>query len=461
MTQYEIDQFFEIFEGIEEFADIDFEITTIQAEADLELATAELPSDPSGTLLGFFNFPTSSGEGRFGILNNEFDGYSDAAGGSLDTGGFMYGVAIHEFGHGLGLAHPHDTGNGSDIMDGVSSSSDTGDFGLNQAVYTAMSYVEGSDIAGVTASDASTGHGATFAALDIAVLQEYYGANTTHASGDDTYDLFDTNDTGSGAGYYAIWDTGGTDTFAYAGSKNADIDLRAATLEYGFGGGGFISHVNGVVGGFTIANGVEIENATTGSGNDRVVGNELDNDLSSGDGSDVVAGLDGNDTLRLGNDDDIGFGGSGNDEVYGHSGGDEIRGATGNDDLRGHKGNDTVRGGGGDDTLSGGNDDDLVVGGGGNDYVNGASGNDTLRGSDGDDTFRFSDGIDEILDYDALSDNERIDLGSSSEITDLADLMANHISQSGTDVLIDDLAGNTLLIQGTQLADLDSFEFLF
>ncbi len=461
MTQYEIDQFFSIFESIEEFADIDFEITTIRADADLELATATLPSSPSGTLLGFFNFPTFSGQGGFGIINNAFTGYSDQAGGSMDTGGFMYGVAVHEFGHGLGLGHPHDTGNGSDVMDGVSGSSDSGDFGLNQAVYTAMSYIEGSDIAGVAASDANTGHGATFAALDIAVLQEYYGANTTHASGDDSYTLFDSNDTGSGAGYYAIWDTGGTDTFEYTGSKDAVIDLREATLEYENGGGGFISYVDGVIGGFTIANGVEIENAASGAGDDRLVGNGLGNDMRSGDGNDVVAGFDGADTIRLGSDDDLGYGGSGDDEVFGNSGNDEIRGSTGNDDLRGQKGNDTVRGGGGDDKLSGGKDDDLVVGGGGNDTLTGADGNDTLRGSDGDDTFEFSDGTDEVDGYDALSDNERIDLSDYSAFADLTDLLTNHISQVGADVLIDDLAGNTMLILDTNLSDIDGFEFLF
>ena len=38
---------------------------------------------------------------------------------SLLPGGFSYGVILHEFGHAHGIAHPHDTGGGSEIMLGV------------------------------------------------------------------------------------------------------------------------------------------------------------------------------------------------------------------------------------------------------------------------------------------------------------------------------------------------------
>lgn len=422
---YEQGQLFEIFENIEKFADIDFEITTDRNAADLEIGTAELPSSPAGTLLGFFNFPTAGGEGRFGVLNSEFDGWTDTPGGSLDTGGFMYGVAIHEFGHGMGLGHPHDTGNGSEVMSGVSSSSDKGDFKLNQAVYTAMSYVEGSHIAGVAASDASTGHGATYGALDIAVLQEFYGANTTHAAGNDTYTLADTNAAGSGAGYYAMWDTGGSDTFEYVGAKDATMDLREATLQYEKGGGGFISYVDGVIGGFTIANGTVIENATTGTGDDKLIGNDANNTLSSGGGTDILLGRAGNDTLIAGTD------------------ADRVLGGSGSDDLRGGGGDDTIKGGGGNDILFGGAEDDDLSGGRGND------------------TFKFSTGADTVTDYDATGNQERIDLSGSSEIVSMSDLLDNHMSQSGLDVLIDDLAGNTMTLLNTNLSDLDSFEFLF
>lgn len=313
---YEQAQLFSVFEGVEQFLDIDFQITTNRAQADLEWATDTLPTDNGGTLLGFFYFPSFSGNGGYGVLNNNsgsFPRWNSSPGGTLDTGGFMYGVAIHELGHGLGLAHPHDSGAGSDVMQGVSSSSDRGDFGLNQAPFTALSYNEGWDgnPAGFASSVAATGHGATFGALDFAALQDMYGANTTHASGNDVYTLYDSHATGTGAGYYTTWDTGGTDEFRYTGSRDATIDLRAATLQYETGGGGFMSYADGVIAGRTIANGVVIENATGGSGHDTLTGNDADNHLVGNGGNDTLIGRGGNDTLD---------GGAGNDRLTGSSG---------------------------------------------------------------------------------------------------------------------------------------------
>lgn len=51
---------------------------------------------------------------------------------------------MHEFGHALGLKHPHDGGavGSTAVFPGVTinDSTDTGDFGLNQTIYTIMSY---------------------------------------------------------------------------------------------------------------------------------------------------------------------------------------------------------------------------------------------------------------------------------------------------------------------------------
>ncbi|PPB79351.1 hypothetical protein LV82_02978, partial [Albidovulum inexpectatum] len=56
---------------------------------------------------------------------------------------------------------------------------------------------------------------------------------------------------------------------------------------------------------------------------------------------------------------------------------------------------------------------------------------------------------------------EKIDLSAVSAITNLADLMANHIAQVGADVVIDDLAGNTITLTGVSLANLDASDFVF
>ena len=78
------------------------------------------------------------------------------------------------------------------------------------------------------------------------------------------------------------------------------IDLRAATIDYSPTGGGAISYVAGIIGGYTIAQGVVIENATGGSGDDRLTGNAAANELTGGAGEDVLIGGDGADVLRGG-----------------------------------------------------------------------------------------------------------------------------------------------------------------
>ena len=62
------------------------------------------------------------------------------------------------------------------------------------------------------------------------------------------------------------------------------------------GGGGFVSYAYGIYGGFTIANGVVIENATSGGGNDTLVGNAAANVLNGGAGADRMTGGAGKDT---------------------------------------------------------------------------------------------------------------------------------------------------------------------
>jgi serralysin len=108
-------------------------------------------------------------------------------------------------------------------------------------------------------------------AFDVAAIQDKYGVNEEWATGNDTYVLKDVNE--AGTFYSCIWDAGGSaDAITYSGARNANIDLRPATLEYEFGGGGWISYAFGIFGGFTIANGVTIENASSGSGNDTLTG---------------------------------------------------------------------------------------------------------------------------------------------------------------------------------------------
>jgi serralysin len=66
-------------------------------------------------------------------------------------------------------------------------------------------------------------------AFDIAGIQDLYGANMSSHANADSYVLPDAN--AAGTYYSCIWDAGGTDAIGYNGTRDAVIDLRAATLD--------------------------------------------------------------------------------------------------------------------------------------------------------------------------------------------------------------------------------------
>ena len=111
-----------------------------------------------------------------------------------------------------------------------------------------------------------------------------------------------------------------------------------------------------------------VEGATTGIGDDTIVGSPADNLLQRGAGNDTITG-------GAGDDDVQGF--SGNDVLSGESGDDTIRGDSGADALSGGDGNDFLSPGqilvgvpDGADTVSGGSGIDAIDPG-----VSGAGGN--------------------------------------------------------------------------------------
>ena len=296
-TAYLQQQALEAFQTYSQFTNLTFAITTNSAIADFHLVTTT-----STEYLAYFNPPgeTNAGVGVFATNGTGWD--STGASGSMEPGGYGWITFIHEFGHGLGMAHPHDNGGGSEIMPGV-----TGPFGsygifdLNQGVYTTMSYNDGWQL-NPSASATGTpvpdtldyGYQGTPMALDVALMQIKYGT-VAHNTGNTFYSLADANV--AGTFYRTIWDTAGTDTINYFGSKNAHIDLTAATLDYSATGGGVVSYVEGIFGGWTIANGVLIENATGDSGNDVLLGNAAANTLTGNGGNDTFMGRGGNDEI--------------------------------------------------------------------------------------------------------------------------------------------------------------------
>ncbi len=397
-SDYETERVMAALAAIENYIDVSFTTSTTNEDADFQLV-ADDDEFGNDLFLGYFYVPSSAGDDSetMGAFNQ--NGYGWNTNGGLEEGGAGYATIIHELLHGLGLAHPHD---GDTILEGLEDSTTDpdypfgfyGDFDLNQQVYTIMSYNDGWY---EQPASENSGNVATPMALDIAILQELYGANTTYNSGDNTYELGET-------WWESIWDTGGTDTISYSGSRDATIDLRAATLQYAEGGGGFISAAQGIAGGFTIANGAVIENATGDSGDDTLIGNGVDNVLTGNGGSDDIAGGRGDDELNLGAGNDEADGDSGADTVNGTSGTNTIYGSSGFDDLNGGTGVDTIFGGSGDDTISGGGSGDFLFGGKGDDTIEGDDGADEIVGGLGADELTGGAGADDFV-FEFISDS--------------------------------------------------------
>ena len=318
------------FASYEAVCNIDY-IPTDAADADIWYWLAndkQVGSGQAGKVLGWHEFPNPAYETIYGVFNRE---YAD----SISAGSLMYQTLIHELGHGLGLAHPHDggvsvsLGANQQIFPGVTGPWSTGSYEMNQTIWTVMSYNSGWTSAPFSTVD--YGNALTPMALDIAALQGMYGANTTTALGDTIYHL--PASAGKNVGWACIWDCGGIDTISNEGSTvDTVINLNQAPL-IGQNAGGYVSWDRSVPGGFTIANGVVIENAIGGSGNDFITGNGAKNTLTGGGGADFL------------------IGGAGKDKLYGGTGNDGLNGGTGADRLVGGDGDDTLTGGAGADTF--------------------------------------------------------------------------------------------------------------
>ena len=210
-------------------------------------------------------------------------------------------------------------------------------------------------------------------------------------------------------------------------------------------------------------------------GDDILVGSSRADKLHGSSGNDILKGGSGNDKLHSGSGNDKSSGGSGNDLIDGDGGSDRLLGGNGKDKLIGGLGDDWLHGGrdtdrllGGDDadTLIGysGNDrlwgqegDDILKGGGGKDKLSGGSGDDILSGGSNADVFIFSTGTDRVVDF---SSADLVYLRKVDTISSYSDLKNNHMTQSESDVVIDDGLGNYMILEDTRLSDLDKGDFI-
>ncbi|MBU2980677.1 hypothetical protein KO498_02510 [Lentibacter algarum] len=445
---YEINQFHEAFDLIEAVANVNFNVVYSSASAELVLVLDINELGYDGALGHFFPPPSSNYTGQLtGVFNGLL--WDISPGGDLELGGYGFVTITHELLHGLGLGHPHDTSAGSTIMPGVSSSfGDYGNYNFNQGVYTTMTYNSGNDGPGGVKGDVGGpggewGFEAGPMALDIAALQQMYGANMNHNTGNDIYMLPGSNV--SGTYWSSIWDAGGRDKIRYIGSKDVTIDLREASIDHEVGGLGWLSSADGVAGGYTVANGVVIEDAQSGSGDDHLMGNDYNNSLFSGGGDDLLEGGAGKDKLDGGNGNDTMDGGAGNDTVKGRGNNDFLEGGAGNDLLNGNKGRDFVEGGLGNDEMIGEAGRDTLYGGDGNDSIRGGNLNDTVYGEAGDDTVEGGSSADYV---NGGIGNDRVKGGKGND-TLLGDAGNDYLlGNTGMDSMLGG-SGNDTFVSGT------------
>ncbi|MCU0800538.1 MAG: hypothetical protein MUD11_01975 [Rhodobacteraceae bacterium] len=231
---------------------------------------------------------------------------------------------------------------------------------------------------------------------------------------------------------------------ADGGDGNDWIRGGSATFPV-FGGGLESSYLFGGAGNDTLVTGATGTLMVGGSGDDRYVINHANNRLEelAGGGNDRVVTTVSVDLTTAGEIERI-----------------TVKAATGVT-VTGTATANILAGNIGADTLNGGAGDDRLAGAGGADVLDGGAGNDTLSGCADADVFVFATGGLRDVISDFADGQDMINLTALSAVTDFADLLANHLRQSGANVLLDAGQGDLLVIRNVQLAQLDSGDFLF
>lgn len=402
-------------------------------DATLRFAQSGAPS----TAWGYY--PSAFDEGGDAWFGTSHDWYADPVRGS-----YGWHTVIHEIGHLVGLKHGHDGGGYGALPTDV----DT----MEQSVMTYRSFVGDPLVGGY--SNESGGYAQTLMQADIAALQQLYGANYDHNSGDTHYswspDSGETFIDGVGQGapldniiFMTVWDGGGEDTWdfsAYGEQVIVDLapgagaitpDEQRAQLNMFEAGATEEILAERAIYAARLHNGdarALIENAIGGDGDDFMGGNRTDNKLTGGRGTDAL------------------FGFAGRDRLYGEEGSDFLDGGRGADKIKGNGWHDELRGGSGWDVLFGGGGDDLLIGGPGTDKMRGGAGHDIFG-------FEGGDGTDRILDFEIGAD--RLDL---SEVASGLHDLTIEARDEGARVMVDDL---TIRLMDVNADDLSEADFLF
>ena len=233
---------------------------------------------------------------------------------------FFAGGLLHETGHALGLKHGHQTNDNN----GVTYPMLPAQFDSQEySIMTYSAFVGGGPNSGARDAEFPS----TIMMLDILALQYMYGADYTTRAGNTIYkwnpatgESF-VDGVGQGATFHGkiletIWDGGGKDTFDFSNYKtNVVCDLQpsgwstpSSAQIANLGGSGNPHFARGSIATALLFNGNPaslIENATGGSGNDKIFGNIANNTFHGNGGNDTLEGFAGADTL---------YGGKGHDK---------------------------------------------------------------------------------------------------------------------------------------------------
>ncbi|SMO94989.1 calcium-binding protein [Paracoccus laeviglucosivorans] len=205
---------------------------------------------------------------------------------------------------------------------------------------------------------------------------------------------------------------------------------------------------------------MNIENVTSGSGNDVLSGNGAANVLNGGAGNDVLNGAGGNDRLIGGLGIDTMRGGLGNDsysvnhardvvtEVAG-GGIDWINATVGIDLARFPHVENVALAGTAALFANGSAGNNTLIGNGVNNMLSGRAGNDVLTGGAGADTFIYRDGFDRDVITDFRNDVDTIRLLDFG-LTSFAQARG-HATQVGANVVFDFGGGDTLTIRNATI----------
>ena len=281
----------EAFKVYEEVLGIDF-VESSSASADFRF------SDNSSGAYAGSAYGVVGGQGYISYAN--INVASNWYGSSSVVDGYTFQTILHEIGHAMGLGHQ---GN----YNGSASYSSDARFANDSWQGSMMSYFSQTQN---TAIDASYAFLLSPMAVDWIALDTLYGEygfTSDNAFSGDTVYGFNTNISGSVSTTWAdlatyadsmaftIVDGSGTDTVDFSGySADQRIDL---TVTDGSMTQATTSDIGGETGNMQLAEGVVIENATSGDGDDVIIGNDANNTLDGGGGDDTLTGGAGDDHL--------------------------------------------------------------------------------------------------------------------------------------------------------------------